>query len=674
MNITDAEILFGTFDFNTEGMDKVKSALDSGKYELASEKTVLHFKTRTKPSYFYDALKKEKQLEIVLADENYCKSIVDEADRIMGVLPELYGYKVDFENPYVWNFAAYGANFTYGSMINRFEWLINVAKAYWITGDDKYPEFFVRIINHWNTLNPLKFEQALVRGQGTGGLAWNNSIDIGLRLKSFVQLFSYFRCWDGWDNESYITFLKMIYEHSRILYRQQGNLFGSNWQTQECEGLSHAAIMFPEFKDSGKWYDISSLRFLQHTSYLLTKEDGTYHEPTPGYFGGVRGHLFSFALLSELNGIEPDKDFMKTVERMFVWFMEMTMSDGFLPKVGDTSPYDDRIWMALGAALFRNGELKYVSGYDKLPTQHIWLVPREYFDGFELICPRVPEKNSTGLKNCKYFILRNSRNIGKDGNCLFFDVNPTIHGHNHFDFLNIEAVFDGERLLTESAHLGYGHIHRLNYVVAPIGHNILMIDNGKVQEIWPVKVLPEVTACNLTGENDYVEGMMVYNPGKDDEISWKRAVVYLKPDIFLVCDSIYGSGTHKTRRLFHTSCDFDIELISKNKGALVCGKTASCYVIGNNEDNLIVSTDDGMEMFDGKNPVAVFEEECEFPFRTYTAIANGKYGYAPQVKKITNGVRIIFGEVQWEVLFNENNDEYICVEKTDLREEVKCCD
>ena len=207
MGLINKHILYEALDFNALGMKPVKLAMKTGDFDVIAEAVVKHFKTRTKPFYFYDALDKSKQLDIVLKDSEYSDGIIKEADRILGDSPVMFGFTVDFESPLIWDFTAYGTNGVYGSLINRFEWMIPIGQAYWITGDEKYAVFFTRVIKQWILENPLRLKQLLVRGQGEGGLPWNNSLDIGVRLKSLVQLFAYFRCYDGWRTDEYIDFL-----------------------------------------------------------------------------------------------------------------------------------------------------------------------------------------------------------------------------------------------------------------------------------------------------------------------------------------------------------------------------------------------------------------------------------------------------------------------------------
>ena len=658
MNVAKFKELYAALDFKADGMEKIKLIAKIGDDYAAAKKLVEHFKTRVKPYYFYDALHKEKQLEITQKDALYIKEVIGEADRILGYKPKMFGIIVDFDDDAIWDFVQYGANSTYGGLMNRFEWLLPIGQAYWLTGDKKYAEFFLKVIRSWITANPLTIKQALVRGQGEGGFPWNNSLDIGFRLKNLVALFAYFRAYTEWDDTEYIDFIYLILQHGRILYPQQGNLFGSNWQTQECEGLAHAGIMFPEFKESQDWYDVAQLRFSQHASELLTQPDGTYHEPTPGYFGAVRGNLFSFMALSELNGYQIDSTLRGSVERMFVWFMEMTMQDGFMPMVGDTTLYDPRKGLALGAALFKRSDLKYVSGCKTLPTEFVWLVSKEQFDGFSTLEIKRPEKAYTCLANCQYIILRDSWERIGCGNCMFFDVNPVALGHNHFDYLNIETVFDGERLITESGHLGYRHMCRLKYVVGLIGHNILMIDDGLRQEVWLKKILPEISAKYFSDPFDYVEGRVIYpEEGDNRQIEWRRGIIYLKPGLFLISDLVKGCGVHVMKRFFHAGAQTVTNMMPNIDGVRITGKQSSAFVVSVPEQGLSLSNDDGLESFEGKLDVSVFRHTAALPMRTMIAIANGRNGCVPAISRLCEDKFMVsYENKQWIIQLEDMGD------------------
>ena len=635
--------------------------MQAGNQAKAAKLLVEHFRTRETPRYFYNDANKEKQVNAAKQDPEYVKSVIAEADRVMGDRPDMWGAKVDFDDPNVWDFQKYGASTTYGSMMNRLEWLIPVGQAYWFTGDEKYPEFFLKVIRSWMVYNPLRVEEPLVRGQGVGGLPWNNTIDIGWRLTSLNQAFQYFRGYEGFDEQTYLHFLHLIMQHGKLLYKQEGSLFGGNWQTQECEGLAQTGIMFPEFSGAENWYNISMDRFLEHATAPMTQEDGTYLEPTPGYFSAVRQSIFSFVQLSKLNGIDVDTRLDTSLEKMFAWFMQMTLQDGQMPVPGDTGLFDTRRALAMGAALFRRGDFKYVSQCATLPTEYIWFVSGELFDQFNQLTAVKPEPEYTKLADCQYVVFRDDWAKLGSGNSLFFDVNPVVKGHNHFDYLNFECVFGGERLLTEAGHLGYSHPFRDSYVLGLPGHNVLMVDDGKQQEVWLEKNPPEISAFESTPQYDYAEGRAVY-PAANGKPSfeWRRRVVYLKPDVYVISDLVKGEGERTIRRYFHAKPPVAFEALSGGLGARINGQKSSAYVIPAPESGLTVTRDDGFESFNGKLNAWIYQNSATLPYEGAVVVADGGKDI-PEVLTETAGVyRIRYGTNEWRIEFTDNSSNSTC--------------
>ena len=649
-------VLASVLNSDIIGTQAVSLETESDKSRFVQDITE-HFKSRENPLYFYDVKNKSEKILRLRKDIAYSESIVAEAERIMGYKPYMWGSNVDFENSDVWDYRiCVPGYYTYGSMINRFEWLIPVAQSYWITGNEKYARFATDILSKWIKANQPASYEPQVRGQGECGLPWNDTLDIGIRLQNFCRIFQYVRCCDSFDAELYVDFLCSIYDHTKILMAQEKNgFFGGNWQTQECEGLVQAAVLFPEFKDSLKWHECAMSLVALHTEEPKTMSDGTYLEPTPDYFSNVRQNLFNIIALSKMNGFEVDSGVSEPIEKMFEWFMGLTLSDTYMPVPGDTSKINQQKYLAFGAALFNRGDMKFVSGLDKLPGEFIWMMDDKTFEVYESLPVVKPANSHTLLPDSQYIVMRDDwANLGH-GNSLFFDINPIAKGHNHYDYLNIEAVFGGERLITEPAHMGYSHPQRTVYGVGAIGHNVALIDDGAKQNTWITSPAPEITGTYFSDEYDYAEGKVVYP--SDETASgyeWRRAVVYLKPDVYVISDVFTGSGSHNIKRLFHTPAQNECELLSNNGGAKITGKNKSVYIVPSAATGLKVSDDDGLGEFTSKLDVVILETDSKFPCRMTTVVADSKGGIPIITDQGSGSYKVVYGNDEWNVNFGSD--------------------
>jgi hypothetical protein len=185
------------------------------------------------------------------------------------------------------------------------------------------------------------------------------------------------------------------------------------------------------------------------------------------------------------------------------------------------------------------------------------------------IRPVEPDYNPSGcFVDIGYGILRDGFN--PDAAFMAFKCGPPARGigHNHYDQNSFVISYAGGWIASDPGYRDYFHPARRKYTVSTLGHNTVILDMDE-------KYLADHTVGNLgheqvkltggrireffTGEaHDYLCGdaAAAYN---SDEVTvlerFDRQVVFVKPNVFFVRDTLVAAQEHAFTSLLHASRD-----------------------------------------------------------------------------------------------------------------------
>lgn len=567
-NIKDGPItsdkIFFTQCLNLEhpGLEKVQAAVRRGDMAVARTSYVEYLKTRQQPVWLFDwhDFYKEKSRN----------SIFDTtaANRFASNVLTSCNIEYDFGGTVNWSInptEPYYKEWTW--QLSRHPYWMDLGKAYWATGDEKYAEAFVQQARSWIVDNPRPDE--LYNKEYS---RWR-TLETGIRMRdAWIECFYRFLPSPNFDDETILMYVKSIYEHGEHLMAHHCES-GNNRFAMEMNGLYKVAVMFPEFKESSKWeqYAIQSLYEEGERQFY---PDGAQKELAPGYHGVAQRSIMSIYKLAMINKRSLPSGFMTKMEKTYDYYLKIRMPDGSLPGVNDSDfSYD------------ADSQLKQAMGFFPDRQDYAYFATKGK-DGVE------PSFKSTWMPWAGWYVMRSG--WGKDALCAFFDVGPLGAGHYHEDKLSILLYGYGNRLLTEGGNYPYDTSDWRKYIISASAHNVTRVD-GKDQnrrsQYEDSNVLHSSKPLGnrwISNENfDFGEGW--YNEGYGEEldssVTQYRALLYIKDKCWLMFDVFtpHDNAEHTYETFFHLDApDAVVDDVTKAVTAVNPGKAVLQVVPLNN--------------------------------------------------------------------------------------------
>ena len=188
---------------------------------------------------------------------------------------------------------------------SRFAFAYSLVRAYWRTGDERYPEIFWQLVESWRDANPPH------RGPN-----WKCGQEVSLRLMAWTfGLYGFF----GSSHTTPERVSQMVQMIGVCAERIEANLpyalsQRNNHGINEAVGLWTAGILFPELRDAPRWVERARVA-LERQARELFYDDGGFSQHSANY-QRVALHAYLWALrLGELNDCSLDGETRRRVGR-----------------------------------------------------------------------------------------------------------------------------------------------------------------------------------------------------------------------------------------------------------------------------------------------------------------------------------------------------------------------
>ncbi|MCD4825364.1 MAG: heparinase II/III family protein [Phycisphaerae bacterium] len=550
---------FQALNFSLPALKSVKEAVDQKDYPEARAELIKYFRSKTTAGNVPPKkTKSKKSVDTTIADK-VRKHIFT---RSMGSY--FLGKRVDWLAR-----VAKNKEFTVGINRHASGSLGSLARAYRETGDEKYAQSFAELITAWIT------DVGLPKPGNERQICPWRSLTSGLRLTSWMDLWRTFQESPNFTEETKIFMLKSMLVHGRWVSSPKCR-GGGNWVFMIANGLASLGIVFPEFKESDKWVEVAFGRAAEQYQKQIYP-DSMQQELSPHYhWVSVAGLKISVELAMKHKRKLPPC-IRKTQERMLEATMYLSMPDGVNPPVNDADLLNMRRTLSSAAKWYQRADMKYVgSGYTKgVRPKHI----------------------SYGLSYAGLYTMRS----GWDSKAryLLFDAGPFGAGHTHEDALNIIVHAYGKTLLFDSSNDrdAYKHTPFRWYQLKTESHNTIMVDGLGQCRIRDKKA--RVTSQPLRNRwvsapgFDYAEGSYTGGYCNTSRIGGRsevkavhrRKIFFLKPDYWIVCDTVTGKGKHKVESLWHFTPG-EMSIDNKAKSARTQNANANLLIMPADPANL----------------------------------------------------------------------------------------
>ncbi len=539
--------LLGRLDWTAAGLEKAKERYEKQEYEACMDEVAEHFRTRTAPVYLFT----RGEMEALRDDQ-----VLAEAQEVLD--HRIYGHS--FEGEIDWHFNPTAET----SRDNEWSWSLfrhiywqPLARAYVMTGDEKYTREFLRqmraFLQAW-PVKPFMEDDSYETKFGFPGHAWR-TIETAMRMYTvWLPCMEAFRTSPEWGREDWVLFLTGVCDHADYLMDHYSNHNrSSNWLTMESGALLQCGILFPEIRSDWK---MTGYRRVMHEVKYSFDNDGIHMERTPIYHMVAANVYLQCVRLCELNGIPVAPYAEPELEKAADFLLSLVKPDFTTPMIGDADRIDLRA-RRCDTSLYEGMNLTFDprdlnemrayfrTMYERTGRQeYLWAAS----GGRE---GRPPERRDYAYTGAGIYIMRTG--WGPEDDYFHIQGVQLERGekstHSHNDTGHLELHIRGEDILTDSGRYIYNSSCLKNlrhYFLSAKAHNTLYVDDHEMGTVPGVTRTRGVrTFCHRFAEEDGCRIIDISHNGyvyRDDPIFHRRRVLGLPGHVYVIDDELTGPG------------------------------------------------------------------------------------------------------------------------------------
>ena len=472
--------------------------------------------------------------------------------------------------------------------LNRHQFFIDMAKAYFLTGDERYANKIWLWLESFIKAVPYKI-----------GINHTSVLEHAMRIFSWV--WAYYLTQDSpvWTPPRQKALVQQLLMQGSIIEKNLSFFYSPyNHLIGELAALTFLGTVYGNSPKMGIWRD----KYWRDMEKQLEKQlhgDGFTVEQASYYHHFTIGFYLMLVQLRRQNGLPVAQKTLDLLERSLEFPMYLTRPDGQLPMLGDIDSarsiyfyrpapqWNLRPFQALGAAIFQRGDMKHAAG---APAEELlWLLGSEGYESFEKLPAELPKDTSRPYRQSGYFIMRDGWEAGSSYCC--FDCGEIAHGvfkdetpsaaHGHGDILSFELCLEGQPLVIDPGFYTYfGDEQWHRYFRDTRGHNAISVNNagqalhaGRIT--WSNVASPRFDDWVSTAELDFAGGAIDRFSGLEETVVQRRYLLFRKGRYFLVMDEVSGSNTRKPFEVESSLHFYPGELTEQDNGLIYNGRSVA---------------------------------------------------------------------------------------------------
>ena len=435
--------------------------------------------------------------------------------------------------------------------LNRHQFLVTLAKAYRLTGDERFAADLKRLWYDWRKKNPYPM-----------GINWTSTLEVAFRAHSWL--------WTAFLLEGTAADAAFERDLARELERAGWYIerFMSTYFAPNTHLLGEAVVLFlialryPDFAAAERWRD-RGWRIVREEARRQVRSDGLHFEQSI-YYHVYALDLFLYARLAAArNRVAIPAELDATIESMMAALAGLDQA-GALPRFGD----DDggRLFdgsrnraeqmsdpLSTGTRLFPDA--KWRPANTGLCEETVWLLGPDRALQEAQTSPAVA--HAVALPDAGLYAMSLA---GPPVAQLFIDAGPQgslAAGHGHADALSLQVAAAGRLWLTDPGTFCYvGPASERDRFRITSAHNTLTVDGRSQAEpgkAFSWATLPHAEArCWIPGQSiDFFEGAHDGYLRLGSPVTHRRWVIRAGRELFLVRDLAEGSGDHSFELAWH---------------------------------------------------------------------------------------------------------------------------
>jgi hypothetical protein len=479
--------------------------------------------------------------------------------------PLLFGPRMDYRDT-----ESYG-DFKYFWELPRLQHLITLAKAYYLTGSEKYAKETANQIKTFIEQSPYLL-----------GVNWIMPMEASIRLVSVCWVTLFLKDYLKQNAQVCDLIGQLVQNHVDYVTRNYAAYSSANNHLiGEAAGVFVAAICFGNLKGMRNHRD-KAYRILCEEIIRQNYEDGVNKEQAVHYQIFAFNFLLLAGLLGRANGIEFPDQYWKMLERNAGFFAAIADDNCLLPEIGDsddgravllseTDSNPVRSILATSSVLFNRADFKARAGY--FDETSFWLLGRDGHKKFDDIKNRPaiadqPAKFEQG----GYYVLTGGNSAKVK---IVFDCGPlgfgTIAAHGHADSLSFTLSAYNRPFFIDPGTYTYIATNPFrNYFRSTEAHNTVAIDSQNQSEIagpflWTNKANSFVQEWE---DNDKHTKIIGWHDGYcrlSDPVIHRRSIDFDKGNaVVVIKDYIESKALHTVEQYFHLSPECIVKQLDTN--------------------------------------------------------------------------------------------------------------
>jgi uncharacterized heparinase superfamily protein len=355
-------------------------------------------------------------------------------------------------------------------LLHKFYYAVGLGLAFQRSGDARYVQRWVTLIDTWMQATPPGFIAADVTGRRVQNWIYSLHLLVGHAAHDTLAHV---------PPAFHARMLRSL--HEQVEYLCANLTDKRNHRTLELYAIFLAGVVFPEMRRAAHWRDFALAQTVDNLRSDLLP-DGVHCELSTDYHHLVLKNALNFRRLATMNHIPVPPAFDQPLERGLTFSMHVHNPLGVVPSLsdGDARSYLDLLRQ--GAELFHRADMLFVATQGTQGT--------------------APAQRVAHFPDSGYSTVRSGWGHGatafKQAQHLVFDCGPLGEGnHGHFDCLSFELAAFGRSLIVDPGRYTYSESVNasdgINWRVRFRGtaaHNTVCVDGLQQTRYEPKAIKP----------------------------------------------------------------------------------------------------------------------------------------------------------------------------------------
>lgn len=435
--------------------------------------------------------------------------------------------------------------------LNRHQHLVTLAKAYRLSGDEKFVAELLAQWDHWQRSNPYPL-----------GINWASSLEVALRSLSWLWV--YFLLADsgalpaGFREE----WLRALAIHGRHIEKHLSTYFSPNTHLLgEAVALFFMGTLCPEIPSAQRW-KLRGWQMVLEESKRQVLRDGLHFEQSTYYHVYALDFFLHARILASANGVAIPPEFDETIQKMLnaLCILGSVAAPARLGDDDGGRVFDGRRNraehmldpLATGAVIFGRADFRSVAG--GLHEETLWLLGAPGIAKFDAVGSASRARPAASMAIDGLHVLSS---LDAD-ELLVFDAGAQgalTAGHGHADALSVTFAAHGRTLLIDPGTCEYVGERRDRFR-GTAAHNTLRVDEEEqAQPRGPFgwMSLPRIrTERRISGRSfDLIAASHDGYSRLQSPVTHQRWIFSSHSGFYLVRDLVLGAGDHQLELLWH---------------------------------------------------------------------------------------------------------------------------